>query len=148
MIKPEVREEWLPLREGSPHCYRFEEPDLFFLGDVGDVTGADMACMFDRVEELAARTGRRLFWISDISRLGRVTEEAGKLSVERDVKSLLRATILYGGSFRQRLLANMVAKALLILKPSRSKRPLYFCATEAEARALVEEMRRKEGGSS
>ncbi|MDC3952657.1 hypothetical protein [Polyangium jinanense] len=148
MVKPEVREDWLPLRAGSPHRYRFEEPDLFFLGDVGDVSGADMACMFDLVEELAARTGRRLFWISDISRLGRVSEEAAKLSIQRDVKQLLRATILYGGSFRQRLLANMVAKALLVLKPNRSKRPLFFCATEAEARAMVEEMRQEEGSSS
>ncbi|MDI1447402.1 hypothetical protein [Polyangium sp. 6x1] len=148
MGKPEVWEDWLPLRAGSPHRYRFEEPDLLIVRDDGDVSGADMARMYDLVEEFAARLRRRLFWITDISRLGRVTEEAGKVSIARDLKPHLRGSIVCGGSFHQRHLANMVVKAMRVLRPERGKGNMVFCATVAEARAIAEEQRRRSSGSS
>ncbi|MDC0739966.1 hypothetical protein [Polyangium mundeleinium] len=148
MVKPEVREEWSPLRAGSPHLYRFEAPDLFFSRTQGDVSGADLARMFDLVEEFAARAGRRLFWMADISRVGKLSEEVGKLALARDLKPFLRGALIYGGSFHQRLLATMVTKALHVLKPERRTDRVVFCATEAEARAVVEEQRRLQNAAS
>ncbi|HVK65007.1 MAG TPA: hypothetical protein VM694_11050 [Polyangium sp.] len=148
MVKPEVWEDWLPLRAGRPHQVRFEAPDLFFSRTQGDVSGADLARMFDVVEEIAARTGRRLFWMADISRVGKLSEEVGKLAIARDLKPILRGSLIYGGSFHQRLLATMVTKALHVLKPERRTDRVVFCATEAEARAIVAEQRRLQNGAS
>ncbi|MDI1428248.1 hypothetical protein [Polyangium sorediatum] len=148
MVKPEVREDWWPLRAGRPHGFRFEAPDLFVSRVQGDVSGVDVARMFELVEELATRTGRQLFWMADISRLGKLREEVGKLSLERNLKPLLRGVVVYGGSFHQRLLATMVTKALHVLKPERGTDKVVFCATEAEARAIVEAQRRSQNGAS
>jgi len=139
MVKAEFGEDWQPL---GAHRYRFEEPDLFIVRIVGDVTRSDTEAMFDELEALATKAGRLVFWLSDISELGQVSQEARKLPLTRDPSRWLRGSAVFGGSFHQRLVANLVMKAIPLLRPSRRMSPLAFCATEAEARAFVEEQRR------
>ncbi|MDI1447401.1 STAS/SEC14 domain-containing protein [Polyangium sp. 6x1] len=137
--------------DGSPlgaHRYRFEAPDLFLLRIVGDVGLSDTQAMFERLEELSGRAGRPIFWLADISELGEVSQAARKFPLKLDPARWLRATAVFGGSFQQRLMANLVMKAIPLLRPSRRMSPLFFCATEVEARAFVEKERQSEGRSS
>jgi hypothetical protein len=138
----EPGEEWLPL---GRQCYRFEPPDIYFVRSRGAVTGEEMRLMLDTVVELAERAGRRVFWLCDISGLTSVTPEARKVGVEYgNASDSVEATIILGASFHQRVLANFSIKAEKMLRPSRKNAPtVVFVATEGEARALVEEIRRK-----
>ncbi|HVK65006.1 MAG TPA: STAS/SEC14 domain-containing protein [Polyangium sp.] len=141
-MKAELSQDWTPL---GAHRYRFEAPDLFVIRVVGDVSLSDTQFMFERLQDLSAKAGRPIFWLSDISGLGEVTPAARKFPLKLDPTGWLQATVVFGGSFHQRLVANLVMKAIPLLRPSRQMRPLSFFATEAEARAYVEEERRSGG---
>ncbi|TKD12780.1 STAS/SEC14 domain-containing protein [Polyangium fumosum] len=144
-MKEESSEDWTPL---GAHRYRFEAPDLFVIRVVGDVSLSDTQAMFERIETFSGKAGRPIFWLSDISGLGQVTPDARKFPLALDATRWLRATVVFGGSFHQRLVANLVMKAIPLLRPSRQMRPLSFFPTEAEARAYVEAERRGGGSSS
>ncbi|MDC0739967.1 STAS/SEC14 domain-containing protein [Polyangium mundeleinium] len=141
-MKAELSEDWSSL---GAHRYRFEAPDLFIVRVVGDVSLSDTQTMFERIEDLSEKAGRPIFWLSDISGLGQVTPAARKFPLKLDPTRWLRATVVFGGNFHQRLVANLVMKAIPLLRPSRQMRPLSFFTTEAEARAYVEEERRSGG---
>lgn len=145
MVVLDSQEDWSPV---GTHRYRFEAPDIFFIRFAGDVSHADTVTLFDRLEALSMKVGRPIFWVSDIGGLGQVNQDARKVPLTRDSTPFLQGTAIFGGSFHQRLMANLVMKAIPILRPNRPVSPLWFCATEAEARAFVEEERRRQGPSS
>ncbi|MDI1477978.1 STAS/SEC14 domain-containing protein [Polyangium sp. y55x31] len=135
-------------RLGSSHEARFEAPDLFVLRIQGDVLLSDTTALFDRIEALAAQVGRQLLLLVDVSKLGQVRPDARTSALGRDLTTSLRGLAVYGGSYHQRLYANLLIKAIPLLRPNRPQKPMLFCATEADARAFVAELRGREASAS
>lgn len=129
------------------HAYRFESPDIVHIRNVGDISRGDMQCMFETILGGVAQAGGRVFWLADITRMGHVCPEARKLAIESDVTKNLRGTAIYGGNFQQRAISNLAIKAARVLNPKQIATPFKFLATEAEARAYIEAIRRNVQGT-
>ncbi|UQA56164.1 hypothetical protein [Polyangium aurulentum] len=132
-----VDELWL---HNGAHLYRFEPPDLLRSRPVGLISREELSTSLDIIE----LHGRKapLFWIVDLSRLGGIAPNARRLLSERDARSLLRAIVLVGGSFQQRVLATLAIRAVRLFWRHKTHVPFHFFATEAEGRAWVEAERR------
>jgi len=124
------------------HAYRFEPPDVYFVRVIGSISGDEMRRMLEVARELAARAGDKVIWLEDISQLGDVSPEARKMAASMTSTPSVRATVLFGGSFHQRVVANLVIQASKLLRTKRLNLPIVFLATEAEARAFIERLRR------
>jgi hypothetical protein len=124
----------------GPHLYRFEPPDVVHFQVNGKLDGAAMQRMFDVVRERAAHVGRPVFWLSCMEKFDDFTSEARQIAVRTDVRGIVVMTAVYGGSFRQRILANLAIKASAVLQIGNP--PVRIFAGEAEARAHIDEVRR------
>ncbi|MDI1447345.1 STAS/SEC14 domain-containing protein [Polyangium sp. 6x1] len=124
------------------HEYRFEAPDIVHIRNVGDVVLEDMRRMFDLIREGVAEAGGPVFWLAGIARMGHVHADARKLAIESDTARNLQGTAIYGGNFHQRAISNLAIKAARLLRPARASTPFRFIATEADARAYIEAIRR------
>ncbi len=101
-----------------------------------------MQCMLEAVRTAFVHVGESVFWLADITRMGHVRSDARKFAIESDSNDRIRGTAIFGGSFNQRAIANLAIKASVLLIPARPKAPIKFLATEAEARAYIEDLRR------
>ncbi|MDI3287622.1 hypothetical protein [Polyangium sp. 15x6] len=124
------------------HVYRFEAPDIVHIRNVGDVAVEDMRRMFELIQTGVAHVGGPVFWLAGIARMGHVHAEARKLAIESDTARNLQGTAIYGGNFQQRAISNLAIKAARLLRPARASTPFKFIATESEARAYIEAIRR------
>ncbi|MDI1481781.1 STAS/SEC14 domain-containing protein [Polyangium sp. y55x31] len=129
------------------HVVRFEAPDIVHIRNVGDIALEDMQRMFEAILGGVAQAGGRVFWLADITRMGHVRAEARKLAIESDITKNLLGTAIYGGNFQQRAISNLAIKAARVLNPKSVATPFKFLATEAEARAYVEAIRRNVQGT-
>jgi hypothetical protein len=132
------RDAW---QQVGPHLYRFEPPDLFHLRCLGDVSEQEIEKIMAVGLGIGERAGS-LFWLNDIGKLGALASSARKRLASTPLGFYPGATAVFGGSFQQRVLANIAIKASRILRPWARARPIAFCADEAEARAFFEEVRR------
>lgn len=132
-----VDEPWL---HNGAHLYLFEPPDLLRSRPIGLISREELSTSLDIIE----MHGRNapLFWIVDLSRLAGIASNARRLLSERDARSYLRAIILVGGSFQQRVLATLAIRAVRLFWRHKTHVPFAFFATETEARAWVESERR------
>jgi hypothetical protein len=118
---------------------RFEPPDILFFSIVGSPDMNDSAKIMDAADHLAK--GRdHLLVINDIRRSSDFPPEARKYVAERMVPLPVRATALFGGSFQLRVLITLTFKIRDLLRGPAAN-PTRFCATEAEARAWIDEQR-------
>ncbi|MDI3286797.1 hypothetical protein [Polyangium sp. 15x6] len=128
--------DWKPVGE---HHYRVESTDIFHVRFAGNVEGPIIEHLYGLQRDLAMASGRPVFLLVDISRFGEFSTEARKFSTALDPTGIIAATGIYGGSFRQRMVMNMLTRAGTLLRPSLP--PLQFFAHEAEARAFLDDCR-------
>ncbi len=80
----------------------------------------------------------------DMSRVGRVTPEARKVSVEKQRDVNVVGTAIFGASLHVRMIAQLAIKASAVLGYAKAgDTPAQFFATEAEARAWIAARRRE-----
>jgi hypothetical protein len=122
------------------HEITWEPPHIFVVRLVGDVSGEETNQVFDVFERWAAG-GPRAFWLVDLDRVGEMPSEARKAGGERTARSAAADIVCVGGSFEQRLVMKLAVTAAQLLAGWRNSAPPTFKATEAEARAWIEERR-------
>jgi hypothetical protein len=135
-------ERWKPF--GS-HMHRFEPPDLYFTRMNGEVSEDDVRTQFEAIRTLSKRTGHNILWLSDVRKMGSFTPEARRVVAEETRKDALagvRASAAVGASFTTRVLLTLLLRAIRMLRPDKH-RPWTFVETEAEARAFLDEQRKR-----
>jgi hypothetical protein len=106
---------------------------------VGDVSEAEMRRLLDELS--ASAKGREwVLMLADLSKARSASPGARKLGAQKK-EYHVRGVALFGASPRFRIVANLVITAsnLLVKNPDN---PFRFFATEAEARAWLDERRR------
>lgn len=126
-------------RQVGRHIIRGEPPDTIFLAIVGDLALEEVHKIHAELEELL-RTGT-MFFLADISRLGRMSPTARAAGSRWNHLKQARAIGVFGAGFEQRVLATLLLKALRLLTKDFTA-PAAFFATEAEARVWVEGLER------
>lgn len=81
-----------------------------------------------------------MFGLIDMSRVGTISPEARLIARAEAGHLPLRGTAVFGASFHHRVIALLANKAATLLK--KDHQPIAFFATEAEARAWIDERRR------
>ncbi|MBK9259091.1 MAG: hypothetical protein IPM54_04580 [Polyangiaceae bacterium] len=135
-------EGWKPF--GS-HTHRFEPPDVYFTRVNGNVTGDDMRTQVEAIRALSQRAGRPMFWLVDVSKMGTVSAEARQLAAaasKGEEQPILGGSFIFGASFTTRVVVGMLLRAVRLIKPAK-QRPTVFVETEAQARAFLDEHRKR-----
>lgn len=128
------------------HFITFQPPDLIVSAPQKQVTSDEAAVIWQFVNDSTANV-ERFYWIADISNL----ERAPAGTPQRDqMRSLLR---LHGlacvkGSFAQRTIMNVAARASRLLGYSDRDGHIGFFDDETSARAWVDSLRKEAKQSS
>ncbi len=129
-------------RSIGAHAIRAEPPDIFFLRIEGDMTGPEMERVLEEYDRFVAVHGRG-FWLSDGSKMGDLSVEARKLAARVRPAAGLAAAVVFGTSFRQRLMATLLVKTAALFRSPAEVIPVVFVQTEQEARAWIDGQRRR-----
>jgi hypothetical protein len=141
MGKPPT-EEWSFV---GKHQHRFEPPDLYFCRLDGDVSKDEILAQIYALHALAQRAGHSIFWLADVRNMGILTAEARRAAASAsstEVRTALRGTAIFGAGFSTRVMVTLLSRAVRLLDPSKL-RPLALVETEAEARAFLNEHRKR-----
>lgn len=138
-------ERWEPI---GKHQHRFEPPDLYVVRIDGDVSGQEIRVQIDAIQALAQRTGKSIFWLADIAKMGSIKPDARRAMAEanQEAHTALAGSAMFGASFTSRVMINLLVRAVRILRASK-QRPVAFVETEAEARAFLDEHRKNSAPS-
>lgn len=124
------------------HSFRTEEPDIFHLRIVGDVSGPEMGWILEEYDLFS--TGKpTAFWISDASRLGDLSPEARKLAARSTPSGGVTGAVIFGASFRQRVMSTLLVKTAALFRKPEEVVPVVFTQTEAEGYAWMDARRRE-----
>ncbi len=134
----ELPSQWYSM---GAHRYRYEAPDIFFIENIGDVSGDEMEQMLALVQAFSRELGRPVCWVSNTRRVGAVDARAREIASKADMSECLLVSVPFGASWAVRTLSNLTIRAARMLVPERRSPPVLFCATEADARAICERMR-------
>jgi hypothetical protein len=118
---------------------RFEPPDTLYFEIVGSPHAADAIKIMDAATRLSEGKDYLLV-INDITRASEFPAEARKVVAARLATLPVRATALFGASFQLRVLVTLAFKIRDFIRGEPAN-PTRFCATEAEARAWIDEQR-------
>lgn len=125
------------------HVATIEPPDLLVLRFGGMIRAPDVAAYAARRADLLAGQ-RYLLTLADLRRVEGIEPECRRgIAAIRDERA--QATAFVGGSFRFRVVAELIAQAARVF--SQRKIAFRFFAEEAAARAWLAEMRRTFGGA-
>jgi hypothetical protein len=120
----------------------FEPPDIIFLKLRG-------ACSLEEGTEINRRhrewgkTVDRVFFLIDLAELDRIDAEVRKDATRTLAEVPLRGMVGYSAPIKARVIAKLIFTALNLFSNKADRIPLHFTATEAEARAWIEERRRE-----
>ena len=130
------------------HTYRCEGAGVVFIRIGGDLAEDDAAAFFRAFDWLCDTRGlERVFWLIDLGRLGTISPSARTRLARNPLRPENKGVVIFGASFRQRVLATLVDKATSLFHPNTP--PLVFFDNEADARAWIDVHRRKlEAGSA
>jgi hypothetical protein len=128
-----------PLTDGwqsnGKHLERFEPPDIFHSRVLGDVDAPHIVETHRRILQWTRELGRPLFWLADLSQVGRILPAARRV----DTPTLeLCGLAIVGANFQQRVVVTLGITAHRILFRRLLSLPIAFCATETDARAWCE----------
>lgn len=127
------------------HEHRFEPPDLYVSRLDGDVSADDVRVQLDALLALARRAGHAMYWLADVRNMGTIAPEGRRAmgaASSTEVREALAGSATFGAGFSKRVLVSLMARAVRVLHPEKS-RPLIFVETEAEARAFLDEQRKR-----
>jgi hypothetical protein len=122
------------------HSLRCEFPDVCFVRYVDDLSVAEVKSIFEHFAAFA-KDKPRIFALVDISRIGRIPAAARKTSVEATEALPSRGVAIFGGSFPQRAIVNLISKAATLLQ-AHTDNPTRFFATENDARQWIDARRK------
>jgi hypothetical protein len=120
----------------------FEPPDIIFLKLRG-------ACSREEGTEINRRhrewgqASSRVFFLIDLSELDRIDPEVRKDATRTLAEVPLRGMVGYSAPIKAKVIAKLIFTALNLFSNKADKIPLYFTATEAEARAWIDQRRRE-----
>jgi len=121
------------------HTVFFEPPDVTVWKLVGDVSEGEMRELTSMEKSFV--DGRpHLLKLVDLSRIGSVSAGARKAGAEKVHDVPVLAVAIFGAHFAIRVLADLVVRAGSFIRRIDTVPTRYF-ATEAEARAWLEERR-------
>jgi hypothetical protein len=124
------------------HTYRCESAGIVFISIGGDLAEDEVASFFGAFGRLCDTSGlAHVFWLVDIGRLGSMSPGARTRAAKTPVRRENKGMVIFNGTFRQRVVVTLVDKATSLLQPEAP--PLVFLSTEAEARAWIDNRRRK-----
>jgi hypothetical protein len=138
----------LPTEEWSsfgPHEHRFEAPDLYFCRFDGDISADEMRAQINALVGLREHNGRAIFWMADVRNMAGMNEAARRVAADAsspNVRAALAAFAIFGAKFSTQVVVSLLLRAARLINPSKT-RPFVFAETEAEARAFLDEQRRK-----
>jgi len=135
--------DWTPV---GKHLHRFEPPDIYVVCVHGGVTEEEILAHARAILELGLREERGIFWLTDLTHFRTISPAARRVTTRpeiREVVAMYRGAAMFGLSFSTRVLVQLTIKAYRKLRPGQ-QRPVGFCATEPEARAFIEILRRGE----
>jgi len=133
-----------PWKSLGKHLYRFEPPDILHFKADGALSLDDFIVLMDVFKALAAETGRKMFWMTDLLKSSVMDAEARKTAGQMEADAFFRGLVGYNGSFHLRTASNLTIRALKILSPKRVLPPIRFFETEAEARAFMAVLRQSD----
>lgn len=121
------------------HRIRFEPPDLVFVINDGEISRDQATELIGRVQVFAEGKDR-VFLMFDLERSGHIEPAARKIVVDSFGRMRVGGIAMFGASFTHRVIASLMMKATGIFFSS----PLdvHFFASEADARAWIDERRR------
>jgi hypothetical protein len=128
------------------HVTYFEEPDIIFMGLVGDCSDAEGLELLRR-QKIFAQGRKMLFFLMDGRQMSGISPGARKAVAET-----LKEIPLYGmGIFDAPIKARVVAKLVItainlkneLFRKDTSTNPIEFFPTEAEAREWIASRREK-----
>lgn len=126
-------------RQIGRHILRREPPDTVFFEIVGDLAVEEVNEIHAELEEFS-RAGS-VFFMTNITRLGRMSPGARAAAARWPHLKRLRAIAIFGTGFEQRVVTTLVLKAVRLLNKDFTA-AAAFLATEAEARVWIEGQRR------
>lgn len=132
------------------HQCRVEPPDVYFSRLNGDVSADDMRTQLEMLGQLAERTGKGVFWLCDVHNMGTLSQAARRLAAEASkthLRTALCGSAIFGASFTTRVMVTLLARAIRVLNPSKT-RPIAFVETESQARAFLTEQRNARSNAS
>ncbi|MDI1444397.1 hypothetical protein [Polyangium sp. 6x1] len=127
----------------GPHPIRFEAPDIVFCRPIGRLSAADVRGVLDFNTTIAKRLGRGTFYLGDSSRITGYSIASSLQLFQATPAESLRGTAIFGESFHQRVQNSAVLRGIRLLAHPLSRLPIETFPSEAEARAWIDEQRRK-----
>jgi hypothetical protein len=122
------------------HITYFEEPDIIFMGLVGETTDAEALELLRR-QKLFAEGRKMLFFLMDGRQMAGITPGARKAVAETLKEIPLYGMGIFEAPLKARVVAKLVITAINLFRKEASNNPIEFFPTEAEARKWIESRR-------
>ena len=120
----------------------FEPPDIIFLKLRGACTREE-GTEINRRHRDWGQNADRVFFLVDLEELDRIDAEVRKDATRTLAEVPLRGMVGFSAPIKARVIAKLIFTALNLFSNKADRIPLHFTATEAEARAWIEERRRE-----
>ncbi len=133
-------------RRIGDHSFRVEPPDLLFVRDRGDILPEHAEEILQEARRLAESGGPPL-WIIDMTELGEVPARTRRVAAHFDILALIGAVAVLGASFMHRITMKVVLNVAKLARPGAPTPEVRFFASEGEARAWLDEVRRGRSAS-
>jgi len=125
------------------HSVRFEAPDIVYSRPDGDMSVAEFKELMAFVAALP-QPKNGFFGLLDVSKGGRQDPAALKLPEVREHTRNHRAIAYFNTKFYHRTVIEIFQRVAKVLKLGGNDVPVKVWDTEAEARAWIEELRKKD----
>ena len=125
------------------HAVRFEPPDIIHTRPNGDISLSDSLALSAFAKSLS-KPVKGYFSLIDMAHAGRQDPAVTKHPEAHEYLASQRAQVFYNASFHQRALIGIFVRLSRLLKHSKPANAVIF-ATEAEARAWIDETRKNDG---
>lgn len=127
------------LRRVGGAVFSFVQPDVLRLEWSSQLEPEAVEAMRSITDELRARHGGSVMLLVDLRNANTVTPAARKKLVEVSRDSPWAATAMVGASFKMRVLAELISKAVQLIMPGRAKSE--FFDTEEQAMTWLGQQR-------
>ncbi len=131
--------------EGT-HEFEFVAPDLLRFRLRGAMTDDETIKYLDFVFAHTPDENRSLYVVYDLSEMVRLDERSRKRVTEVDRPYPFDGLVVIGASYSMRMLAEMLIRAIKLIKPEYWNFPHKFVGTMAEAEAWIDEIRQNKAG--
>jgi hypothetical protein len=120
----------------------FESPDIIFLKLRGAVSTEEGFEINNRHRDWS-KGSDRVFYLIDLEELDRIDPDVRKDATRTLAEVPLRGMVGFAAPLKAKVIAKLIFTALNLFSNKAERVPLHFAATEAEARAWIEQRRRE-----